>query len=123
VATRKPIQAVTTECVVVALARARREEAAALRAESRQAQRQAHALREAGSAILDAAVAIADQVLARRRLALAEPVAARFQTDEHGSSGIEITVRLRDPSHAAPARQALMERFGGVGASDSLVVT
>jgi hypothetical protein len=124
--TRKPIpapQAVTIQHRMVALARERRDEAAALRAESRQAQRHARALREDRHAILDAVVTITNEVLARRRLAPAEPVVAKFQTDERGSSGIEIIVTLEDPTYAALARRAIIERFGGQASTDSIIVT
>jgi hypothetical protein len=45
---------------------------------------------------------------------------ARFQTDRHGSCGIEITVRLDDPARAALARSAITERLGGESRCDSL---
>ena len=125
-ATRKPIpveQAETTGRLIVARAREQRDEAEALIAESRQARLHTHALLEASNAILDAAVTIINDVLARRRLALAEPVAATFHTDEHGSSGIEITVRLQNAARAAEAQQAIIERFGGEAQSDRIIVT
>jgi hypothetical protein len=124
-ASRKPIpadQAATTGPQTIATALERRDEAGALRAESRQALRHAQALLEASSAILDAAIAITGEILARRRIALVEPVGARFQTDEHGSSGIELTVKLEDPLQAGAVKQALIERFGGEAHSDSLIV-
>ena len=98
-----------------------REEAAALRAESRQARRRARALRQDSNAILDAAIAITKEVLAHSRIALAEPVAAKFTTDD-GSTGIEITVRLQNPTRAVAAKKALIERFGGEASCDRLIV-
>lgn len=72
--------------------------------------------------ILLSAVAIIETVLTRRGLALAEPVAARFRTDERGSTGVEVTVRLRDPQRAALARRAITERFGGESHTDRLII-
>ena len=59
-------------------ARERRDEAAALRGESRQAQRQAEALRST-NVLLDTAVAMVSGVLDRGGFALAAPVVARFR--------------------------------------------
>jgi hypothetical protein len=98
-----------------------REEAAALRAESRQARRRTHSLRKDSNAILDAAVAITEEVLAQRRLALVEPVAAKFTTDDV-STGIEITIRLTDSTRAVAVQRALIERFGGEARCDRLIV-
>ena len=82
-------QAVVAQRLATALARAReqREAAAALRAQSAHARRQAGALGDEAIVLLDSAVAIIETALARRGIALAEPVAAKFRTDELGSSG------------------------------------
>ncbi|HEX6022324.1 MAG TPA: hypothetical protein VFZ00_10040 [Solirubrobacter sp.] len=100
---------------VVGDAREERAAAAALRAEAGQARRRANA-------ILDSAVAIVETVLERRGITLAEPVAAKFRTDESGSGGIEISVRLKEPDRAPFARSAIIERFGGESRSDRLIV-
>jgi hypothetical protein len=75
------------------------------------------------NAILDSAVAITARELAQCRIELSEPVAARFQTDAAGNTGVELTVRLQDPTRAAVARAAIAGRFGGVCACDSLIVS
>jgi hypothetical protein len=98
-----------------------REEAAALRAESRQARRRTHSLRKDSNAILDAAIAITEEVLAQRRIALVEPVAAKFTTDDV-STGIEITIWLTDSTRAVAVQRALIERFGGEARCDRLIV-
>jgi hypothetical protein len=108
----------------IAAARRHRDDAAALRAESRQANHQARALvRQGANAILDSAAAIAESVLAGHRIALAEPVSARFRAHVHGSHGIELTVRLKDPARSAAAKRALIERFGGEARGDAVIVT
>ena len=121
----QPTQAVTAQHLAAAVdeARLKREESEALRAESRRARRRAEGLRAASNAILESAAAITAEVLARRRFALAEPVLARFQTDEAGNTGIELTMRLEDAALAAAAREAIVERFGGQSACDSLIVS
>ena len=75
------------------------------------------------NAILDSAEAITSDELAQHRIELAEPVSARFQTDEAGNTGIELTVRLLDPARVAAARTAIAERFGGIARCDALIVT
>jgi hypothetical protein len=65
------------------------------------------------STILAAAAAIVTDLLERTGQAIAEPVAARFRTAHHGSTGIEIRVKLDDPGKAEAIRAALIERFGG----------
>ena len=49
--------------------------------------------------------------LRRRGFSLIAPVRARFRTAENGSTGVVVAVQLEDPSHAAPARTAIAERF------------
>jgi hypothetical protein len=75
------------------------------------------------NAILDSAEAITSDELAQRRIELAEPVSAKFHTDEVGSMGIELTVRLRDSRSIAAAKAAIAERFGGIARCDALIVT
>ena len=75
------------------------------------------------NAILGSAEAITSEELAQRRIALAEPVCATFQTDEAGNTGIELRVRLLDPAHVATARAAIAERFGGIARCDALIVS
>ena len=90
--------------------------AAIARADSRQQRA------EERNAILDGAVAITTEVLARGRLALAGPVVAKFQTGDHGSTGVELIVWLKDPSRAAAAKKLITERFGGECRSDTLTI-
>jgi hypothetical protein len=66
-------------------------------------------------AFLNSAAAMVSSLLRRHEFLLAEPVKARFRTNEHGSCGIEVSVRLRDPIHAGAARALLRERFGAGG--------
>ena len=75
------------------------------------------------NAILDSAEAITSDELAQRRIELAEPVSAKFQTDDAGNTGIELTVRLIDSGSIAAARAAIAERFGGIARCDALIVT
>jgi hypothetical protein len=98
--------------LIAELAQERRDEATALRAESRQARRQAELVRADGSVILEAAAAIMTDVLERRGIALAAPVMARFRTTEDASTGIEVEVRLEEPGQAEVARAAIEERIG-----------
>jgi hypothetical protein len=126
-ASREPSAAlagVTTQQVRAAVVAAgrQRDGAAALCAEHQQAGRRASALVRQANAILDSAVAITEAVLARRRIALAEPVGAEFRADEHGSHGIEITIRLEDPARAPAARRAIIERFRGEARCDRVIV-
>jgi hypothetical protein len=88
-----------------------REQAMALRAESRRARQQSAEIRAERNAILDAVALLATGVLRRHGFRLRAPVAATFRMSEHGSTGVEIAVRLADPSHAEAARVALLERF------------
>jgi len=98
--------------LIAELARERRDEAVALRAESQQARRQAQRVRGEKSVILDAAVRIVTDVLERRWIALGAPVVARFRAAEDASTGIEIEVRLEEPGQAEVARAAIDERVG-----------
>ena len=107
----------------VAVAHALHESAATLRAQGRRARARARSVPAGSNAILDSATAIASKELADRRIALAEPVAARFQTDEAGNTGVELTVKLRDPARTIAARDAITRRFGGQSACDTLHVS
>jgi hypothetical protein len=86
-----------------------RDEAAALRAESRQARRDAAEVGGEKNAILDTVVRLVTDVLRRQGFALLAPVAARFRTTESGNTGVEVVVRVEDPSHTAAA--AIVERY------------
>jgi hypothetical protein len=88
-----------------------RDEAAAVRAQSGQAQRRAAELRGQANAILDTVALIVTDVLRRHGFALLAPVAARFRTAEAGNTGVEVAVRLADPSQAGAAKAAIVERF------------
>jgi hypothetical protein len=101
------------ECSAAPLRRAReaREAAAALRGESRQARRHAADVRAETNAILDTVAELVARALQGRGFDLRAPVAARFQLEPSGSTGVEIVVQLEDPSHAAAARAAVLERF------------
>ena len=88
-----------------------RENAAALRAESRRARRQAADVRAEANAILDGVGEMITHALRLRGFTLRAPVAATFRTDRGRSTGLEIVVQLEDPSHADAARAALSERF------------
>lgn len=119
---RHPTTAAPQLQMTIADARRRRQDAAALTAQARQAVRHATTLVKQGNAILESAVAITEMVLSRRRIALAAPVAAKFNTDEFGSTGIELVVELADPTAVPIAEQAIREHFGGEGRADRLVV-
>jgi hypothetical protein len=92
-------------------AREARENAVALRGESRQARRHAAEVRAETNAILDTVAQMMARTLRGRGFVLRAPVAARFRADRGGSTGVEIVVRLEDPSHADAAKAALVERF------------
>src|SRR4051794_424739 len=87
------------------------DEAAALRAESRQARRRAGEVRDHGNVILDTVALMVTDVLRRQGFALLTPVVATFRMAENGSSGVQIVVRLKDPRHANAAKAAIGERF------------
>jgi hypothetical protein len=57
-------------------------------------------------------------MLTQRGFALAEPVSAGFHDCPRGSTGVRITVKLREPRRAPAARAAIAERFGGAGDVD-----
>ena len=101
------------ERLAVSYGRAReaREAAAALRGESEQLRRHSAEIRAESNAILDTVAEMMAHALRARGLALRAPVAARFRTRQCGSTGVEIVVRLEDPSHADAARAALVDRF------------
>lgn len=98
-----------------------RSDAAALRAESRQARRQARATHEQTSAILESVRAIAAEVLQADDHAVAA-VDAEFTTTESGTTGVEVTVQLADPAHAERVAAALADRFGGPTPPDAITV-
>jgi hypothetical protein len=75
------------------------------------------------NAILSTAAAIVDEALARHGFGLAEPVGARFHTADHGSTGVEVSVRLTDPHQAEAAKALIASRFGGDSHADAVIVT
>jgi hypothetical protein len=88
-----------------------RDEAAALRAESRQARRHAAEVSGESNAILDSVVLMVTDFLRRQGFALLGPAVARWRMGENGSTGVAVAVRLREPGHADAAKAALVERF------------
>ena len=68
---------------------------------------------EPKSAVLRSAAHVVSSLLHRHDFSLAKPVEARFRTNEHGSSGIAVSVKLNDSVRAGAARALLLERFGG----------
>ena len=92
-------------------AREAREDAAALRAESRQARRHSTEIRHESCAILDAVAQLMTNLLRGRGYRLREPVAARFRMAASGTSEVEVFVRLEDPRHRDAAKAAIAERF------------
>jgi hypothetical protein len=96
----------------VARAEQRREEALAPNAEGQHATCHARASQRHGNVLLDTAAAIVARIMTSRGFALAQPVAARFQTDAGGSTGIELAVKLADPGNAGAATAAIAEHFG-----------
>jgi hypothetical protein len=89
-------------------AREAREDAAALRGESRQARRRAVETRAETNVILETVAEMIARALRRRGFALRAPVAARFRTER---DGVEIVVRLEAPSDADAAKAAIVQRF------------
>jgi len=84
-----------------------RDEAAASRAESRRATE----VRGEKNAILDTVVRLVTDVLRRQGFALLAPVAARFRTTESGNTGVEVVVRLEDPSRDDAAKTAVVDGY------------
>jgi hypothetical protein len=74
------------------------------------------------NALLEAAGSAIASFLRARGFALAGPVTARFQTSEHGSSGVDVTIALQDPSEAPAARAAICEHFSVGGGVDAVTV-
>jgi hypothetical protein len=77
----------------------------------------------AKNAILDASGSVIHSFLARRGFALAAPTTASFRTNEYGSCGVGVTVKLQDPREVPAARAAISERFGGAGGVDLVTVS
>jgi hypothetical protein len=88
-----------------------RDEAAAVRGESRQVRRRATELRGETNAILDTVAMMVTDVLRRGGFELLAPVVARFRTTDTGNTGVEVAVRLEEPSQANAAKAAISERF------------
>jgi hypothetical protein len=74
------------------------------------------------NALLESAGAVIASFLKGRGFALAAPVDARFQTSEHGSSGVDVTIALQDPSEAPAARAAIREHFRVGAGVDAVTV-
>jgi hypothetical protein len=74
------------------------------------------------NAILDAAGSAIASFLHARGFALAAPVSATFHTGAHGSSGLDVTIALEDPSKASAARAAILEHFCVNSAVDAVTV-
>jgi hypothetical protein len=74
------------------------------------------------NAILESAGAVIASFLNGRGFTLAAPVTARFQTGAHGSSGVDVTIALEDPSEAPAARAAIHEHFRCGGGVDAVTV-
>jgi hypothetical protein len=100
----------------------RRQESIALRSESRQAQRRALELRRS-SAILRAVETIVSEVLTRRGFGLARPVTATFSTAASGSTGVAVSIQLKDPADVAGARAAIVHQFGAAIEPDIIHVS
>ena len=64
-----------------------------------------------GNVILDAVMLLVTNFLRGNGFALLAPVVARFRMAECGSTGVEVAVRLKDPSDANAAKAAIVERF------------
>jgi len=56
-------------------------------------------------------VRLVTDVLRRQKFALPAPVAARFRTTESGNTGVEVVVRLEDPSRADAAKTAVVDGY------------
>ena len=74
------------------------------------------------NAILESAGAVIAAYLKGRGFALAAPVNTRFLTSEHGSSGVDVTIALQDPSEAPAARAAIHEHFRCGSGVDAVTV-
>jgi hypothetical protein len=104
-------------------AQERRDEAAPVHAESGQAVHPARAVQEQSNVLLETAASIVAGITIRRGFTLPRPVTAMFHMDAHGSTGIDVTVRLEDPRKAAAATAALHEHFGlDAGSADVIRV-
>jgi hypothetical protein len=78
--------------------------------------------RQRQNALLESAGAVIAAFLTGRGFELAAPVNARFHTTEQGSSGVDVTIALEDPSKAAAARAAIYEHFRVTGGVDAVTV-
>jgi hypothetical protein len=78
--------------------------------------------RQRQNALLESAGAVIAGFLTGRGFELAAPVNARFHTTEQGSSGVDVTIALEDPSKAAAARAAIYEHFRVAGGVDAVTV-
>jgi len=92
--------------VAAALARQDiRDEAAAVRAESRQARCRAAEVRGETNAILDTVVLMVTEVLRRHGFPLRTPVVAKFRDTADGNTGVEVAVRWKIHVRPSPQRR------------------
>jgi hypothetical protein len=63
------------------------------------------------NAILDSVAQVMTGALRREGFELRAPVDVRFRTARSGSTGVEVSVRLKDPRHAEAAEAAIGKRF------------
>jgi hypothetical protein len=68
-----------------------------------------------GNAILEQCAAIVNDFLVAHALVLAEPIGVRFLDTATGSTGVKVSVRLRDGAQADAARRLLSGRFDAPG--------
>jgi hypothetical protein len=72
---------------------------------------------------LQSAASVVAGVLTQRGIALAAPVTASFQTSVNGSSGVDVRVKLEDPSQASAAKRAIQDHCGGECAVDDVRIS
>ena len=75
------------------------------------------------NALLQSAAEVVAELLERRGFALAGPVVARFETAAHGSTGVDVTVRLQDPSELTAATATISDHFGGDAGVDVIHIS
>jgi len=73
--------------------------------------------------LLDSAASVVARILAQRGFGLAAPVRARFQTSDTGSTGVDVQVKLEDPSQAPAAKAAIRAHCGGECGVDVISVS
>jgi hypothetical protein len=86
--------------------------------------RRARALHHQENVLLETAASFVATIMASRGFALAQPVSASFQTDTHGSTGIDLMVNLADAREVGAATAAIHQHFGAdAGSVDAIRVT